>query len=146
MLLTTRWAKRWCKSFLIRFGRLQGDELIHAIDSVNIGVEQTLGVAAFSNSSKGTLVTPENLKEISMHRLQALSRLAVRRKLVLGVSPMHAEVAIDFWQEISRWLQKRIVRASRVEVIKGLNADAVNKALDQYRDDNGTKANMRVRR
>ncbi|KAJ4221156.1 hypothetical protein NW757_014478, partial [Fusarium falciforme] len=36
---------------------ITGDELVYAVDTVNAGVEQELGVAALSNTKKGTLIT-----------------------------------------------------------------------------------------
>ena len=34
-----------------------GDNLVYAIDTFNAGKEQVLGIAALSNSKKGTLIT-----------------------------------------------------------------------------------------
>ncbi|KAF5685451.1 hypothetical protein FDENT_6265 [Fusarium denticulatum] len=36
---------------------ITGDELIYAVDTVNAGLEQEIGVAALSNKKKGTLIT-----------------------------------------------------------------------------------------
>ncbi|KAH7137465.1 chaperonin 10-like protein [Dactylonectria estremocensis] len=119
-----------------------GDELVYAVDTVNAGVEQELGVAALSNTKKGTLITlrrPEG--DFDAARIGPKSA-GYERRLVFGVSPMHPEVTVGFWDEVPRWLKEGKIRPSRFEVIKGLDAVAVNKALDQYRDGKGEKTNI----
>ncbi|KAH7024154.1 chaperonin 10-like protein [Ilyonectria destructans] len=121
---------------------ITGDELVYAVDTVNAGVEQELGVAALSNTKKGTLITlrrPEG--DFDAARIGSKSA-GYERRLVFGVSPMHPEVTIGFWEEVPRWLKEGKIRPSSFEVIEGLDADAVNKALDQYRDGKGVKTNI----
>ncbi|KAJ5387423.1 chaperonin 10-like protein [Penicillium cosmopolitanum] len=121
---------------------ITGDELVYAVDTVNAGVEQELGVAALSNTKKGTLITlrrPEG--DFDAARIGSKSA-GYERRLVLGVSPMHSEVTVGFWEEVPRWLKEGKIRPSRFEVVKGLDAVAVNKALNQYRDGKGVKTNI----
>ncbi|KAF4341694.1 zinc-type alcohol dehydrogenase [Fusarium beomiforme] len=121
---------------------ITGDELIHAVDTVNAGVEQELGVAALSNTEKGTLITlrrPEG--DFDAARIGSKSA-GYERRLVLGVSPVHPEVTMGFWEEVPRWLKEGKLHPSSFKVIEGLDADAANKALDNYRDGKGIKMNI----
>lgn len=121
---------------------ITGDGLVYAVDTVNAGLEQELGVAALSNTKKGTLITlrrPEG--EFDAARIGSKSA-GYERRLAFGVSPMHPEVTVGFWEEVPRWLREGKLRPSSFEVVKGLNADAVNRALDQYRHGKGTRMNI----
>ncbi|KAH6869284.1 hypothetical protein B0T10DRAFT_418725, partial [Thelonectria olida] len=120
---------------------ITGDELIFAVHTVNAGMEQELGVAALSNTKKGTLITlrrPEG--DLDAARIGSKSA-GYERRLVFGVSPMHPEVTIGFWEEV-RWLKKGKIHPSSFDVIEGLVADAVNEALDRYRNGKGVKTNI----
>ncbi|KAH7236679.1 hypothetical protein BKA59DRAFT_496835 [Fusarium tricinctum] len=92
---------------------ITGDELIYAVDTVNTG--------------KGTLITlcrPEG--EFSTTQIGSKSAGYERRYVF----------------EVPRWLKEEKPHPSSFEVIKGLDADAINKALDQYRDGKGVKINI----
>ncbi|KAG5659451.1 hypothetical protein KAF25_002010 [Fusarium avenaceum] len=121
---------------------ITGDELVYAIDTVNAGAEQELGVAALSNTKKGTLITlrrPDG--DLDAARIGSKSA-GYERRFVLGVSPLHPEVTVRFWEEIPKWFKQGKLRPSRFKVIKGLDADAVNQALDRYHDGEGVKINI----
>jgi NADPH2:quinone reductase len=121
---------------------ITGDDLIYAIDTVNPGQEQVIGVAALSNSKKGTLITlrrPDG--EFHSDRIGTKSA-GYERRLVLGVSTGHPEVTVGFWQEVPTWLKHGKIKSSNYKVVKGLDADAVNKVLDDYRDGKGAKTNV----
>ncbi|KAF5229138.1 hypothetical protein FAUST_10610 [Fusarium austroamericanum] len=138
----TNFIDRRAPDVLDQIRAITGDELIYAIDTVNPGVEQDLGIAALSNTKKGTLITlrrPEG--EFDTARIGSKSA-GYERRLVLGVSPFHPEVTIGFWKEVPPWLKEKKLHPSSFEVIEGLDADAVNKALDQYRDGRGVKINI----
>jgi NADPH:quinone reductase-like Zn-dependent oxidoreductase len=121
---------------------ITGDELVHAVDTVNLGVEQELGVAALSNTKKGTLITLRRAEgDFDAARIGSKAA-GYERRLVFGVSPTHPEVTVGFWEELPQWLKEGKIRPSRFEVVKGLDAFAVNKALDQYRDGKGIKTNI----
>jgi NADPH2:quinone reductase len=118
------------------------DDLVYAVDTVNAGVEQELGVAALSNKRKGTLITLRRPNgDFDAVRIGSKS-MGYERRLVFGDSPTHPEVTMGFWEEIPQWLKEKKVRASRFKVIKGLDVEAVNGALDQYRDGKGVKTNI----
>jgi NADPH:quinone reductase len=121
---------------------ITGDELIYAVDTVNPGLDQELGVAALSNKKKGTLITlrrPDG--DFDAARVGPKSA-GYERRLVFGVSPIHPEVTMGFWEEVPRWYKEGKLHQSSFEVVKGLDANAVNKALDKYRDGNGVKMNI----
>jgi NADPH2:quinone reductase len=118
------------------------EELVHAVDTVNAGKEQELGIAALSNTKKGTLITlrrPEG--DFDAARIGSKSA-GYERRLVFGVSPVHPELTEGFWKAVPRWLKERKIRPSGFDIIKGLDAVAVDKALDQYRDGKGVKINI----
>lgn len=121
---------------------ITGDELLYAVDTVNAGVDQELGVAALSNTRKGSLITlrrPEG--DFDAARIGPKSA-GYERRLVFGVSPLHPEVTVGFWEAIPRWFKEGHLSPIDFDIIKGLDADAVNKALDGYRDGKGLKANI----
>ncbi|EXM14663.1 Polyketide synthase, enoylreductase domain [Fusarium oxysporum f. sp. vasinfectum] len=121
---------------------ITGDELVYAFDTVNYGVDQELGVAALSNTKKGTLITltpPDG--DLDATRIGSKSAGYVRRH-ILGISSFHPEVTLGFWEHVPRLLRDGKFRPSSFGIIKGLDADAVNKALDQYRDGKGVKMNI----
>ncbi|PNP86363.1 hypothetical protein FNYG_00316 [Fusarium nygamai] len=121
---------------------ITGDELIYAVDTVNAGLDQEFGVAALSNKKKGTLITlrrPDGDFDAAQIGPKAAG---YERRLAFGVSPIHPELTMKFWEEVPRWYKEGKLRPSSFEVIKGLDVDAVNKALDKYRDGNGVKMNI----
>lgn len=121
---------------------ITGDDLIYAVDTVNVGGKQGLAVAALSNKKKGTLITLLPVGgELDASRTGAKSA-GYSRRVVFGVSPIHPEVTIGFWEELPGWLRAKKIRPSSFEIINGLDADAVNTALDHYRDGNGTRVNI----
>ncbi|KAF4957105.1 hypothetical protein FGADI_3324 [Fusarium gaditjirri] len=121
---------------------ITGDELIYAVDTVNAGLDQELGVAALSNKKKGTLVTLRRpVGDLDIARIGPKAA-GYERRLAFGVSPIHPELTVKFWEEVPRWYKEGKLGPSSFEVIQGLDADAVNKALDNYRDGAGIKMNI----
>jgi NADPH2:quinone reductase len=121
---------------------ITGDDLVYAVDTVNAGKEQELGVAALSNSEKGTLITlrrPDG--EFDTARIGSKAA-GYDRRLVFGVSPMHPEVTVGFWEWIPKVLKEGRIRPMEFEVVEGLDARAVNGVLDRYRDGVGRKTNI----
>ncbi|CZR68864.1 related to zinc-binding dehydrogenase [Phialocephala subalpina] len=121
---------------------ITGDDLIYAIDTVNTGQEQELGVAALSNSKRGTLITLRRADgEFDPDRI-GTKTAGYERRLVLGISPVHPEVTVGFWREVPAWLKDGKIKPSNYKVVKGLDANAINKALDSYRDGKVAKTNI----
>ncbi|KAH7371834.1 putative zinc-type alcohol dehydrogenase-like protein [Cadophora sp. MPI-SDFR-AT-0126] len=121
---------------------ITGDDLLYAVDTVNAGPNQDLGVAALSNSKKGTLITLlRPVGEFDPARIGAKTA-GYERRHVLGVSPGHPEVTMDFWKEVPAWLKDGKIHPSKYTVLKGLDADAVNKALDGFSNKQVVKPNI----
>ncbi|KAH6672662.1 chaperonin 10-like protein [Plectosphaerella plurivora] len=138
----TNFVDRASSDVLEQIGAIVGDELVYAVDTVNVGLDQELGVAALSNTKKGTLITLRRTEgEFDTRRIGPKSA-GYDRRLVFGMSPMHPEVTVGFWEEVPKWLKEGAVRPTSFEVIKGLDASAVNRALDEYRDGKGIKVNI----
>ncbi|KAF9774651.1 hypothetical protein IL306_007321 [Fusarium sp. DS 682] len=138
----TRVIDRRAPDVLDQIRAITGDELIYAIDTVNAGMEQELGVAALSNKKKGTLITLRR-PDGDFDAARIGSKYAgYERRLVLGVSPVHPEVTMGFWEEVPRWLKEGKLHPSSFGIVQGLDADAVNKVLDDYRDGKGMKMNI----
>ncbi|KAH9213958.1 putative zinc-type alcohol dehydrogenase-like protein [Leptodontidium sp. 2 PMI_412] len=125
-----------------RVRTITGDDLIYAIDTVNAGQEQELGLAALSNSKRGTLITlRRGDEEFGPDRI-GKKVAGYERRAVLGVSPMHPEVTVGFWKQLPAWLKDGKIHPSKYTVVKGLDAEAVNNALDGYLAGKAVKTNI----
>jgi NADPH:quinone reductase-like Zn-dependent oxidoreductase len=116
-----------------RVRELVGDNLVYAYDTVNTAPNQSLGLAALSNSHKGTLITLMRGGEVR-EDIALKKEAGYRKAQVLGVSHKHGEFAKEFWNRLPKWIGSGIVRALDAVVVEGLDADAVNGVLDEYRD------------
>jgi NADPH:quinone reductase-like Zn-dependent oxidoreductase len=121
---------------------ITGDDLVYAIDTVNSDLGQELGVAALSNSKRGTLITLRRTNGDFDPARIGLKKAGYERRLVMGTSPANPDIALDFWREVPTWLKSGKVKPATYEVVKGLDADAVNKVLDAYRDGKGVRTNV----
>ncbi|KAL3497169.1 GroES-like protein [Aspergillus germanicus] len=116
-----------------RVRELVGDNLVYAYDTVNTAPNQSLGLAALSNSHKGTLITLMRGGEVR-EDIALKKEAGYRKTQVLGVSHKHGEFAKEFWNRLPKWIGSGIVRALDAVVVEGLDVDAVNRVLDEYRD------------
>lgn len=111
--------------------KLTGDDLIYAYDAVNR--DNTLAVAALSNTKKGTLAT-------LVHGQPDTAKIGEKKagyevKGVFGLSMAYPEAAGLFWRKfMPEWLESGAVSPLDYKVIEGLNADKVNAVYDNYRD------------
>lgn len=121
---------------------ITGDDLRYAVDTVNSDLEQELGVAALSNTKRGALITLRRTNgDFDPARIGA-KKAGYERRLVMGTSPANPDVALDFWREVPAWLKSGKVKPAVYGVVKGLDADAVNEALDAYHDGKGARTNV----
>lgn len=114
--------------------KIVGDDLVYALDTINNGPDQHVGVAALSNSKKGklmTLIPPGG--ELDSAKIGP-KESGYERNISYGASKIYPEITIDFWKTLPTWIRKGLLKPARFEVIEGLNADLVNGALDRYRD------------
>ncbi|GIJ92521.1 hypothetical protein Asppvi_001799 [Aspergillus pseudoviridinutans] len=122
-----------------------GDELIYALDTVNVGPAQDLGLAALSNSRKGCLITLNPVNEAEPDKAQIGEKAAgYDRRLTFGFSALYPDVSMVFWENIVGWLQAENLSPLRCEVIEGADPEKINAALDGYRDGQGQKVVVRL--
>jgi NADPH2:quinone reductase len=125
-----------------RIRAIVGDELLYAFDAFNL--EHTLGVSVLSSTKKGKLVTlvpgqpdPSKLGE---------KKAGFEDKFSSGVSHKYPEFSANFWSHLPGLLEEGKIKATgwNEDIIKGLDADAVNKVLDDYRDGRWPSAQVHV--
>ncbi|EAW12896.1 zinc-binding alcohol dehydrogenase family protein [Aspergillus clavatus NRRL 1] len=128
---------------LARVKAIVGDELVYALDAFNYGPRQELGVAVLSDSRRGTLVTlAPAVGEIDAARVGE-KRAGYERRFIRGSCAVHPDEFTGlFWERIAGWLREGVLRPSTYRVIDGLDADAINAALDEYREGKGMKVQV----
>jgi NADPH2:quinone reductase len=122
---------------------LVGDELVYAVDTVNYGPAQELGVAVLSNSKKGTLATllPTDGPAFEAERIGPKTA-SYGRRMTHGASILHPDLSIPFWKSLPGWIKEGKLRPLKFDVIEGLDVDRVDQALDGYRDGQVVKVNV----
>jgi NADPH2:quinone reductase len=118
--------------------RIVGDDLGYALDTINEGHDQYVGVAALSNSKRGklmTLIPPEG--ELDPAKI-GLKKFGYDWNLTFGASSIYSEITVEFWKVLPSWIRRGLLKPANFEVIKWLDADKVNEALDRYRDSKPT--------
>ncbi|KAE8420940.1 GroES-like protein [Aspergillus pseudocaelatus] len=117
-----------------------GDELLYAFDTVNGsysgGVSHQLALSLLSTTKKGSLATL--VRGESDPVIAASKKAGFRKNQVLGVSDLHQELAIMFWEMIPGWIEKGELKPLGFSVIEGLDVVKVNSLLDDYRDGRAT--------
>lgn len=108
-----------------------GDELIYAFDAVN--VDHTLGISMLSNTKKGTLACIVPGKAEQAEKIGKKEK-GFEEKFVQGQSHNQPELGARFWRALPGWMAEGRVKATRWDVVKGLDAAKVNEVLDTYRD------------
>ena len=109
-----------------------GDDLVYAFDAFNL--DHTLGASILSSTKKGTVacLIPGKADESKIGEKKA----GYADIFVSGKSHGQPELATVFWNNLSGWMHEGKIKATGWEVLKGLDADKVNKVLDDYRDNN----------
>lgn len=111
-----------------------GDELLYVYDTFSAG-DISLGVSLLSNSKKGTIA--HLLIGTANETVTAQKKAGFEAKRLQGFSHAIPEFGQMFWKQFPSWLESGKVKPLRYKVIEGLDADKVNKALDEYRDGKG---------
>ncbi|PYI02322.1 putative alcohol dehydrogenase [Aspergillus sclerotiicarbonarius CBS 121057] len=123
---------------------ITGDELVFALDTMNLGPEQDTGLAALSNSKRGCLITLNPVSESEPEpTFIGEKRAGYDRRLTIGLSALYPEVSGVFWKRISAWVQAGQVRPLKFKVMEGLDAAKVNQLLDGYSNGHGQKVVIR---
>ncbi|KIW10801.1 hypothetical protein PV08_10100 [Exophiala spinifera] len=113
---------------------LTGDDLVHVLDTVN-NPDRGLAMSLLSNTKPGLLITLTPGR--SSDSLHAQKKAGVEEKQILGFPHVYPEFGHLFWKTFPRWLESGKVKPIKYNVIKGLDADLVNAALDKYTSGNG---------
>jgi NADPH2:quinone reductase len=109
-----------------------GDDLIYAIDCVNSGDDQLLGLNALSEVKRGKmarLVRPY----VDESKVKG-KKAGVEVKNVFGISHFNAALCTPFWQRLAGYLQEGKIMPLAFQVVEGLDTEKVNMLLDQIRD------------
>jgi NADPH2:quinone reductase len=109
---------------------LVGDELVYLYDTITMG-DHTFGISLLSSSKKGTLahLLPGNHDESV-----ATKKLAgFEEKQIFGSAEGNPEFAKLFWEQYPKWMRSGEVKILKYHVIEGLDAEKINKVLDDYR-------------
>jgi NADPH2:quinone reductase len=110
-----------------------GDDLIYAFDVVNDIHAQYIGINALSDSRTGKLAR-------LLPNAPVVTENITKKEGEYEVKDVHGmphinEVGKGFWAHIGKYVKEGKIVPLKYEVIaEGLDAEKVNKALDEYRD------------
>lgn len=117
-----------------------GDGLVYALDTVNTGPGQEVGIAALLNLKRGCLITLNPVNETNLEPAFIGKKTAgYERRLTFGFSALYPEVSTSFWNHIPAWARAGYTRPLKYEVVEGLDVVRDNHVLDQYREGHGQK-------
>ncbi|KAL7942625.1 GroES-like protein [Trichoderma barbatum] len=121
-----------------------GDELLHVCTAV-AAKDLTLGARLLSNSKKGILV-PLTAGEVDDTKLNKQAGYELRRFLCHPHAEDRREISAVFWKAFPGLIEKGVFKPTPFEIVKGLDADKINRVIDQYRDaKHPTRPNVHVR-
>lgn len=109
-----------------------GDDLIYAFDVVNFAARITLGVHLLSNSKRGAITSVAGGSVDPAAPQFANKRAGFSVQRLLGFPWTEPDLGMVYWEHVVSLIEKGVVKPTKYSVIKGLDADAVNKALDDY--------------
>ncbi|KAJ8096445.1 hypothetical protein POJ06DRAFT_203944 [Lipomyces tetrasporus] len=109
--------------------RIVGDDLLYVYDTIALG-NLSLGASLLSNSKKGTLVFLVSGQVDEAVLAQKKAGIDVKR--MQGFSHAIPEFGQLFWKIFPTWLESGKIIPLKYNVIDGLDAKKVNKALDEY--------------
>ena len=106
------------------------DNLMYAFDAVNL--DQTLRVGVLSNTKKGTLAT------IVPGKIERPDKIGEQQagyddKFVHGQSPNQPALGAKLWNWLPIWMKERQIKATKWQVVEGLDVSQINEALDSGR-------------
>ncbi|KAK4935461.1 hypothetical protein LTR10_023477 [Elasticomyces elasticus] len=121
-----------------------GDDLLYVCDVVN-AVDQTLGVRLLSDTKEGTFVPlrprPDSIDETAVGPKKA----GYRVQKFVAKPALFRELAAEFFKALPNLIDDGVLQPTSSSVINGLDADAINKQLDGWRDGGWpTRANIHV--
>jgi NADPH:quinone reductase len=106
-----------------------GNDITYIYDVLNL--EHSFPFSLLPNDKKGYLIClkPFALKDESK---LAEKKAGYKAGFITGRSQNKPHLTEPFWNTISAWIEEGKIRPLKNSVIKGLDADAVNKLLDDY--------------
>lgn len=113
---------------------LVGDDLVHVLDTISTP-DRGLAMSLLSNTKPGLLITLTPGR--SNEDLHAQKKAGVEEKQILGFPHVNPEFGRLFWKTLPQWLESGKIKPIKYNVIKGLDVELVNAALDQYTNGNG---------
>ena len=117
---------------LERIRAVVGDDLIYALDAINLPKGQLIGLNALSSHKRGKFarLVPRPVDETKIVGKHAGYEI----KNVFGSSQAKPEVCRPFWELTPRYLEEGRIIPLKSVAVQGLNAANVNQVLDLYRD------------
>lgn len=110
-----------------------GDNVKYVYDALND--DHTLAVSLLSNTEKGIVAALLPTKKVDEEKIGE-KKMGYDVRKVLGASHAQPEFYAEFfWKNMPSWIEKGDIKPLTFQVIEGgLNVNAVNKVLDDYRD------------
>lgn len=110
-----------------------GDNVLYVYDAFNS--DHTLAVTLLSGTEKGVVAVLLPTKMIDKERVGVKKMGYDVRKVFAASHALPEFCAKLFWENMPRWIESSGIKPLDFKVVEGgLNADAVNKVLDDYRD------------
>lgn len=108
---------------------ISNDELLFALDTINRPDGLTLGFNALSSKRKGTLarLVPRGVIGEDIKKGHELTE-------VVAGARARDTASLAMWERLPTWIEKGSIKPVGYAVAGGLTAEAVNEALDKYRD------------
>lgn len=120
-----------------------GDELIYVYDTINVG-DYSLAVSILSNSKRGTLLRLIPGEAKIQDAVEAAKSQGWEDKVIFGTPVAYPEFADIFHKAFVSWLEQGLIKPPKYNIIEGLNADEINKAIDDIRDGRGYKPAVKI--
>ena len=112
-----------------------GDDLLYALDTINPAPGQALAINALSNTRKGKLARLVTSASPDESLISKEKKAGYELKDVLGVVTLRLKTCGPFMDHLPQYLHDgKIKPLTKVQTIKGLDVDGVNKKLDGYMD------------
>ncbi|KAJ3495037.1 hypothetical protein NLG97_g3684 [Lecanicillium saksenae] len=108
-----------------------GSDLTFAVETVSQGENaHTLGVSVLSNNIKGTLatITHGTVDESAIGE----KRAGYEKRFTVGSSHKYPDFSQKVWSQLPEWIESGQIAPFSFRTINGLDAAAVNAAIDEY--------------
>jgi NADPH:quinone reductase len=96
-----------------------------------VNIEHSFAFSLLPNDKKGHLIT------LKLFKLDDESKFKEKKggyqaNFIIGRSQNKPHLTKPFWRNISQWIEEGKIKPLKNQVIKGLDAEAVTKLLDDY--------------